>query len=290
MFASVLTVAKPRVAPDLFRYQNYIILASRQFQPHAWLQYDIQFRLKKASNPGMSWSTADPELTATWLSADAVLPKINCYLCGSPDHLAPVCPTNMAGKSAGLRCPVCNGDGHVARSCPTLASTSQKQQKPPPPSDHKPSMTTKFAAFLIKREVVFEAQDAHTSMYVTSAKEATQSRPALIALNPTPINQHKICTPLRPQIFARLLHNHPDQAFVSKLITSLQSGFDIGYSGPHSPLVAPNLHSSSVYPHIVDEALDKEIQANLIAGPYLLPPPSITVLELYQKKMAVGTS
>lgn len=137
VFASVLTAAKPRLAPDLFRYQNYIILASRRFQPHAWLQYDIQFRLKKASNPSMSWSTADPELTATWLSADAILPKINCYLCGSPNHLAPVCPTNTAGKSAGLRCPVCNGDGHTARSCPTLASTSQKQQKLPPPSDHK---------------------------------------------------------------------------------------------------------------------------------------------------------
>lgn len=137
VFASVLTAVKPRLAPDLFRYQNYIILASRRFQPHAWLQYDIQFRLKKASNPSMSWSTADPELTATWLSADAILPKINCYLCGSPNHLAPVCPTNTAGKSAGLRCPVCNGDGHTARSCPTLASTSQKQQKLPPPSDHK---------------------------------------------------------------------------------------------------------------------------------------------------------
>ena len=109
-------------------------------------------------------------------------------------------------------------------------------------------------------------------MYVTSAKEATQSGPAPIALNPTPINQHKICTPLRPQNFARLLHNHPDQAFVSKLITSLQIGFDIGYSGPHLPLVAPNLHSASVYPHIVDEALEKEIQANRIAGPYPFPP------------------
>ena len=84
VFASVLTAAKPRLAPDLFRYQNYIILASRRFQPHAWLQYDIQFRLKKASNPSMSWSTADPEITATWLSADAILPTINCYLVVAP--------------------------------------------------------------------------------------------------------------------------------------------------------------------------------------------------------------
>lgn len=109
-------------------------------------------------------------------------------------------------------------------------------------------------------------------MCVTSAREATQSGPAPIALNPTPINQHKICTPLRPQTFARLLNNHPDQAFVSKLITSLQTGFDIGYSGPHSPLIVPNLHSASIHPHIVDEALEKEIQENRIAGPYHSPP------------------
>ena len=138
VFASVLMAAKPRLAPELFRYQNYnIILASWRFQPHAWLQYDIQFRLKKASNPSMSWTTSDPELTATWLSADAILPKISCYLCGSPDHLALVCPTNTAGKSAGLRCPVCSGDGHTARSCSTLASTSHKQQKFPPPGGRK---------------------------------------------------------------------------------------------------------------------------------------------------------
>ena len=109
-------------------------------------------------------------------------------------------------------------------------------------------------------------------MCVTSAREATQSGPAPIALNPTPINQHKICTPLQPQTFARLLNNHPDQAFVSKLITSLQTGFDIGYSGPHSPLIVPNLHSASIHPHIVDEALEKEIQENRIAGPYHSPP------------------
>ena len=35
VFASVLTAAKPRLAPDLFRYQNYVVLASRHFQPHA---------------------------------------------------------------------------------------------------------------------------------------------------------------------------------------------------------------------------------------------------------------
>ena len=130
-------------------------------------------------------------------------------------------------------------------------------------------------------------------MYATSAREATQNGPAPTAFNPLPINQHNICTPLRPQIFARLLNDHPDQAFVSKLIMSLQKGFDIGYSGPNTPLTAPNLHSAMLYPHIVDEALVKEIQANRIAGPYPSPPSLILdaqVSELYPKKTADGAS
>ena len=58
--------------------------------------------------------------------------------------------------------------------------------------------------------------------YVPSAKGATQSRPAPIILNPIPVNQHKKCTPLRPQVFAQLLNNHPDQAFMLEPIMSLQ--------------------------------------------------------------------
>ena len=114
-------------------------------------------------------------------------------------------------------------------------------------------------------------------MYATSAREATQKGPDPNALNLLPINQHTTCTQLRPQSFARLLNNHPDQAFVSKLTTSLTLGFDISYLGPHTPLIAPNLHSASLHPHIIDEALAKEIQANRIAGPYsFLPLPNLT--------------
>ena len=130
VYASVLTAVKPRLAPDMFRYLNYIVLASRRFKPYAWLQYDTQFRLKMASDPSISWSTADPELTATWLSADAVLPRLNCFTCSSPEHMASACPNNDSGKSSSLRCPICSVHGHVARSCPNLAPNNQKQQKP----------------------------------------------------------------------------------------------------------------------------------------------------------------
>ncbi len=59
---------------------------------HAWLQYDMQFRLKIAVNPAMTWDQVDHSLIATWLSADATRTKRSCFSCGNPSHLAPDCP------------------------------------------------------------------------------------------------------------------------------------------------------------------------------------------------------
>ena len=86
-----------------------------------------------ACDSTMSWSTADPELMATWLSADAVIPRLSCFTRGSPEHMASACPNKFSGTSSGLRCPVCSLNGHLARSCPTLARApnNQRQQKPP---------------------------------------------------------------------------------------------------------------------------------------------------------------
>ena len=90
--------------------------------------------------------------------------------------------------------------------------------------------------------------------------------------DPPPITSHAPHTPLRPQVFARFLSSHPDEAFVSELIHSLTHGFSIGYTGPRTPLTAPNLRSASEHPHIVDKALQKEVAELRMAGPYPNPP------------------
>ena len=125
LYATVLATAKPRIAPDLFRYQSFITRASCRFQPYAWLQYDSQFRLKLAANPSLCWTATDPELTATWLSADAAKIKQLCYTCGSPDHFAPNCPLKPSASDPGLRCPVCNHVDHTARECSLLVRNGQ---------------------------------------------------------------------------------------------------------------------------------------------------------------------
>ena len=131
IYAGVLVSYKPELAPDLFRYQNFITRQSRRFKPYAWLQYDAQFRLKLASNPSIKWSDTDTELIATWLSADAAREKPACFACGNPEHLASDCPWKGSGtsNSSVLNCPVCNASGHAARDCPKLG------QPAPPPAD-----------------------------------------------------------------------------------------------------------------------------------------------------------
>ena len=66
-----------------------------------WLQYDSQFLLNLAANvnPSMHWSVSDPDLIATWLSADAIKIKQPCFTCGSPDHFATNCPFKATVQS-----------------------------------------------------------------------------------------------------------------------------------------------------------------------------------------------
>ena len=133
LYATVLATAKPQLASELFKYQAFITRTSQRFRPYAWLQYDSQFRLKLAANQSMRWSVADPELTATWLSADATKAKLPCFSCSNPDHLAPNCPLKASVSVPGLRCPVCNHLGHTARDCSLLSheSTSRVTNQPP---------------------------------------------------------------------------------------------------------------------------------------------------------------
>ena len=85
---------------------------------------------------------------------------------------------------------------------------------------------------------------------------------------PLHIEAHTPCTPIRPLVLARFLHEHTDDRFTSTLISGLTHGFHIGYSGPRSPLYAKNLRSTLEHADVVDEALSKEMAEHRLSGPY----------------------
>ena len=178
LYAIVLATAKPQLAPELFKYQAFITRTSQRFQPYTWLQYDSQFRLRLAANRSMQWLVADPELTATWLSADATKAKQPCFSCGSPDHLAPHFPLKASVAGPGLHCPICNHLGHTARDCPLLHRSLPHIPRANPLSVHPLMTTTISVVYTTKEPFVFRVQSVHTCTHAQPVREATHNMPA----------------------------------------------------------------------------------------------------------------
>ena len=59
---------------------------------------------------------------------------------------------------------------------------------------------------------------------------------------------------------------------VTEIIHSLQHVIDIGFSGDITPLNTPNMRSASANPTVIDKTVINEVQSNLSAGPYTVPP------------------
>ncbi len=157
---------------------------------------------------------------------------------------------------------------------------------------HRSQLTpgqTRIASCTTVGALVFVAQGAPTAMSTPTATEATPGVPAL-RLHPMSPRMHHT-HPYDSRFFARFLTPYPDSNFVSKLIHSLTNGFDIGYHGPRTHLIVPNLTGTSV----VDEALRKEVAENRMAGPFNTTLPhtatsAVLALVLSQRRMEAGDS
>ena len=94
------------------------------------------------------------------------------------------------------------------------------------------------------------------------------SRPPLVDVHEV----HKPSSPINVILLESELSSHPDQAWCSRLLNSLQLGTTIGYQGPRFARTAPNLPSASKHPEVITEELRKECARDHIAGPYIKPP------------------
>ena len=68
------------------------------------------------------------------------------------------------------------------------------------------------------------------------------------------------------------LATHPNRNFVYNLLSTLKEGARIGYTGPRSDRVSPNLISAAQNSDVVSLNLQKEVALGRLAGPYPSPP------------------
>ena len=86
------------------------------------------------------------------------------------------------------------------------------------------------------------------------------------------VNKPLPWTPLRPFVLEGELSNHPNKAFVRRLINNLRHGCTIGYEGPQFTYFATNLQSASQQLKVIDTTLTEECKAGRILGPFQHPP------------------
>ena len=88
----------------------------------------------------------------------------------------------------------------------------------------------------------------------------------------TPSSLSPPATPINIAHLSAELKSHPCQQFATDLLHDLQWGCCLGYNGPRSARITPNLKSALLHPHAVSEALAKEVSRGHTAGPFLEPP------------------
>ena len=79
-------------------------------------------------------------------------------------------------------------------------------------------------------------------------------------------------TPLRRSEFERELINYPDKAHTSWLLDAIDNGVTLGYTGPRTHIIFPNLLSAKLHSAVIDQELFKECAAGRILGPYTTQP------------------
>ena len=70
----------------------------------------------------------------------------------------------------------------------------------------------------------------------------------------------------------KVLREHPDRIFVTKLCSYLKTGADIGYTGSRTARFSKNLPTALAQPEIVSKNLAKEVALGRVAGPFSTPP------------------
>ena len=155
----------------------------------------------------------------------------------------------------------------IPRQC-ALTSTS------PPVADAETAATRTCAA--AATQTVTPSKTAPSNNPV--AQPGTQESPDLMSEARSKVEQQRCHQ--KPLVSSHIdifrldleLTDHPDHNFVFNLLSTLKEGARIGYCGPRSARISPNLISTTQHPDIVSANLQKEVNLGWVAGPYPAPP------------------
>ena len=72
VYTSIYSAAHPESNQGLLKYIHNVRLGARRFGGSGWMNYDTQFRLKKAQDPTASWSLVDHELWLLYMNTPSL--------------------------------------------------------------------------------------------------------------------------------------------------------------------------------------------------------------------------
>jgi len=255
VYLAVWVDLNPSCAPYLIAYQRIITSTNSRHPLWLWLNYNVKFRIKAASNPSLRWDVHDSDLWLEYITTPSVQSTWwPCSYCGSTAHY----PSNFSLIQALM-------EDRISSST-LLADLSQLPSSGQPSSKIQP---LKPAMTIITQPAIVHSVNSRIGVRTvveTTQGQGSQSMGSLIPAKPLP------WTPLWPFIFECELSNFPDKVFVRQLIDNLWHGCSIGYTSPQFTHIADNLQSASQQPEVIDATLKEECEAGCILGPFTHPP------------------
>ena len=76
VFASIYMEKHMEPGRELMKYMDLVRHAARAFGGYGWREYDVQFRLKQARQPGRSWASVDAELWLMLVASNGPRPAV----------------------------------------------------------------------------------------------------------------------------------------------------------------------------------------------------------------------
>ena len=189
------------------------------------------------------------------------LAKPHCNVCSSPYHIQDDCPSADPNRKP----------RRTQTVCFDFSSTS-----PPVVTAATATTHTCTAAVIPVAMLPRLAKSRHPLAPVPSSPRhsvsAAKSKVAQLRRHVTP----QVSSPIDIYRLELELANHPDKTFVFNLLSMLREGAHIGYSGPRTRRVFPNLISAAQLPDVVTSNLHKEVTLGRVAGPYPSPRPHLS--------------